>query len=508
MKANAPYLLLLLLLLLTGCGNRQLTDYVPTEEAPVLFPDYADITLPANIAPMNFFVDSVRTLTAVVETKESREQFDSRNGTLSFPLKRWKRLLTEARGDTLHVSLYAEHLDGTKLRYPAFYWYVSPDSIDRYLSYRLIEPAYEVWNQIDIVERNIENFDTRSLAKSTYTNNSCMNCHTSNRAPHSPATFMHVRGAGGGTIYSQDGVSRKINTRTDSTAAAVYGELSADGRYGIFTTAEILPILHSYRTERMEVFDEYSDLILIDFREGTVTTKPCINGTKYQETFPCFSADNRTIYFCRSLYRPQPAKTHEMHYDLCAISFDPATGALGDSIRTIYDATAAGTSVSFPKCSPDGRFLLMTVSDYGTFPIWHTETDLRMLDLQTGEVNRMEQTNGRYSDSYHSWSSNGSWITFASKRGDRVYGRPYFAHVSPTGECSKAFVLPQADPHTYLNTLKSFNIPELYPTAETYDARRIRELYLDTDAEALRYESKKDLALSGNNIVTNLQKKN
>lgn len=137
-------------------------------------------------------------------------------------------------------------------------------------------------------------------------------------------------------------------------------KISQDGRFGIFTTAEIIPILHSYRTERLEVFDKCSDLILIDFEQGTVTDNPGISGTEYQETFPCFSADNHTIYFCRAPYIPQPDSTRHMRYDLYSISFNPQTGQLGDSIHEVFRASSEGKSVSFPKahrtantcCSP------------------------------------------------------------------------------------------------------------------------------------------------------------
>ena len=40
-------------------------------------------------------------------------------------------------------------------------------------------------------------------------------------------------------------------------------------------------------------------------------------------------------------------------------------------------------SASFPRISPDGKFLVFTLADYGTFPIWHHEADLYMLNLQS-----------------------------------------------------------------------------------------------------------------------------
>jgi hypothetical protein len=342
---------------------------------------------------------------------------------------------------------------------------------------------------LQIQERDLESYQVRPLADNNITDHACINCHTANRGGV-PTSFMHLRGEKGGTVYARDGKLRKINTKTDRTSgAAVYGEISADGRYGIFTTADIVPILHSLRNERLEVFDRHSDLILIDFDEGTVSDNPHIRGDEYQETFPCFSADNRTIYFCRAAHLPQPDSTKQVRYNLYSIAFDPLSGTLGGEPKLVVEAADRGKSVSFPKCSPDGRFLLFTVSDYGTFPIWHPETDLWMLNLADGSLSEMEQTNGRFSDSYHSWSANSKWITFASKRDDRVYGRPYFAYVRPDGSTTKPFVLPQKDPECYHTTLKSYNIPELYQARERYDAHDIKHLYFNDEAERFDYKN-------------------
>ena len=454
--------------------------------APVMFPDYTDITVPVNIAPLNFRVEGADALQLVIEGNRPY-RFKTGGPQMRFPMKKWKKMLQEETGHTLRLSLTARF--GTKsVAYPPFTWEVSADSIDRYLSYRLIEPAYEVWNVLRIEERDLESFRTRTLADNTTVESTCINCHTANRGDAGQTSFMHVRGAKGGTLYNRDGHYRKLNTATDSTAgAAVYGEISADGRYGIFTTADIRPILHSGKSHKLEVFDASSDLILLDFENGTVTDSPLVKGNEFQETFPCWSADGLAVYFCRSAFHPQPDSTFAMHYDLYSIDFNPETGRLGDKLTKVVDAAAAGKSVSFPKCSPDGRYILLTVSDYGTFPIWHAETDLWLYDIANGKLDTLASVNDKYSDSYHCWSNSGRWICWASKRDDRLYGRPYFAHVAPDGTISKPFVLPQRDPKSYLTTLKSFNIPELYRFPESYDAAYVSQFYTKMEAEKMTY---------------------
>ena len=67
--------------------------------------------------------------------------------------------------------------------------------------------------------------------------------------------------------------------------------------------------------------------------------------------------------------------------------------------------------------------LLWTMFDYGCFPIWHKEADLYSINLDGFKTERLD-LNSDYSDSYHSWSSNGKWLIFSSKRGDGLTARP------------------------------------------------------------------------------------
>lgn len=468
---------------MTVFGCRE-SDYADHPDGIVMTPDYKDIVIPFNIAPLNFSLEGVKGKVEVTVSGPRRDyMFKARASRVVFPLREWHTMLGCEKGNKLRVTV--TH-GGTSIQ--EFFWDVSPDPIDKYLSYRLIEPAYEVWNLHSVEERDLEGYKVRILGDNNTTDHSCMNCHTSNKAD-SPATFFHVRGKTGGTFYAKDGALRKLDTKTDSTAgAAVYGEIEKSGRFGIFTTARIMPILHSGRLERLEVFDTSSDLFVVDFQDNTVSDNPSVRGDEFQETFPCFSPDGKTICFCRAKSLPQPESTKMMRYDLYSVPFDPETGVLSDSLTLVFEASAHGKSVSFPKFSPDGKRVLFCVSDYGTFPIWHTETDLWMLDLQTSEVDNLAGVNGRYSDSYHSWSSNGRWIVWASKRDDRVYGRPYFAHVDENGSVSRPFVLPQRDPAYYLSQNKSFNIPEIYPMPETYSHSDISRKYFNTLPEKMTYK--------------------
>ena len=143
-------------------------------------------------------------------------------------------------------------------------------------------------------------------------------------------------------------------------------------------------------------------------------------------------------------------------------------------------------SVSHLKASPDGKYLLYTVADYGTFPIWHREADLQMINLITNQIDSLKDVNANCSDTYHSWSSNSRWFVFASKRDDGIYGKPYFCYIDENGKAGKPFVLPQKDPAKYDYMLKSFNIPELSSTSVPFDAGLIEKAYFELEAESTK----------------------
>jgi hypothetical protein len=104
---------------------------------------------------------------------------------------------------------------------------------------------------------------------------------------------------------------------------------------------------------------------------------------------------------------------------------------------------------------------MFTLGNYGVFHIWHREADLYLMDLSTGEVRAMDEINSPDTESYHSWSSNGRWVVFSSRRDDGGYTRPFIAHIDKDGRGSKPFELPQRDPDYHRQFMKSYNIPEL-----------------------------------------------
>ena len=422
-------------------------DVVELDTLPPIYPDYCNVTIPENIAPLNFLL---RADCEAIEVKAGELVLNASGNEAVFNMDDWKTLMQQSSGKEIEVTITAL-VNGTWKQYKSFRWQVVGDRVDPYLTYRLIEPDYEIWNHVQIQQRCVENFEVNALGHYEQLENRCMNCHTyANQDPQ--LSMMYVRGPGGGAILNSNGELQKLNI-----PGSVYFGFSPTGRYITYSTQKIIPAFHSLASKRLEVYDAASNVFVADMQEHRVISSPLLSDSLKFETFPTFSPDGKYIYYCAADTVSLPRDIKNLQYSLVRIPFDETTGTIGTQVDTLFSQR----SVCHPRISPDGRYLLYTVADYGTFPIWHPEADLQMMNLQTGAIDSLSIVNSEKSDTYHSWSSNSRWFVFASKRDDGLYGKPYFCYVDSQGKAHKPFCLPQQHPTFYDNNLKSFNAPEL-----------------------------------------------
>lgn len=468
-------------LLLASCNTTH-ENARQADRLPVIYPDYTDITIPVNIAPLNFLVrdrnvEHVEVIASFEngtsfpeELQERSISATSNDNCIQFDMDDWKDFLKKASGKKVNVQVYTSDKDKNWTAYRPFSWTVTADSIDPYITYRLIEPDYEVWNKLQIKQRCIENWDEKTLADHNLQENRCMNCHTlGNQAPN--LSMMYVRGKDGGAILNRNGNLRKLNIKTDDMiSSSVYYGFSPSGRYVTFSTNVIIPAFHAKPSKRLEVYDTKSDVYVADLDNNTITSSPLTSDTTQLETFPTFSPDGKYIYYCTADIKDLRSENLKgLEYALVRIPFEEKTGQIATD-AALADTLYKERSVCLPKISPDGKYCLFTIADYGTFPIWHPEADLCMLNLQTGKTDSLSIVNSQKSDTYHSWSHTSRWFVFASKRDDGLYGKPYFCYIDKQGKAHKPFVLPQKEPSFYDNCLKSFNIPELSRGPLPFDA--------------------------------------
>lgn len=298
-----------------------------------------------------------------------------------------------------------------------------------------------------------------------------MNCHHFDR--YSPSRFIfHTRGKQNGTMIVDGDQTTWIDGKTALTPTSLtYPAWHPSGRYIAFSSNTTRQFFHTTPTKQIEVYDERSDIVIYDTHENRLWTDTLLLARKdCFETYPTWNPAGDRLYFCRADSMPMPDLYRDVFYRICSVAFDAETGTCAGAIDTLFSLPQK--SIVFPRISPDGRYLLATVADYGCFPIWHKEADLILWDLNTGEQIAHE-ANSFDTESYHAWSSNGKWVMFSSRRLDGLLTRLWFSYVPENGQLSKPFLLPQQGKALRDTRLKSYNVPEFVSARITVSPRKL-----------------------------------
>ena len=469
-------------LLMSSCASHPDVPSASKEakSLPAIFPDYCDVTVPYNIAPLNFMLpaDEYEECVSRFTAPDGKQQTYGSGVKVQIPESEWHDMLNASKGKSIKVEVWGKK-DGEWLSFNPFEIYVAPDAIDEYLSYRLIEPSYVAWTYMEIAQRNLTSFEETQIFNNEITMNDrkkgqCINCHSYQNYKTDNMLF-HVRLANSGTVIVNDGKVSRVNLKRDYTiSSGVYPAWHPTEKLIAFSTNLTRQAFHTANPNKIEVYDLASDMILYDVKTDSVSIVS--NDSTLLEVYPTWSPDGKYLYYCKSVPLPEEMKDKDIRttypkiqYNLYRRSFDVATHNFGDE-ELIYDAASADKSVTLPRISPDGRYLLFALGQYGCFHSRHHDADIvcipmdkyngTALTAETSSPVDLTQVNSAgYSDSYPSWSSNGHWMMLASRRDDDNYSRVYFAYFN-NGKVGKAFLLPQEDPEHNTFLLKSYNRPE------------------------------------------------
>lgn len=464
------------LALLVSCGKlKEAQDTV--NSYPQIFPDYAFTAIPYNIAPLNFEVEEAKSIRVDFMRDGKNLLTVTGKKAIEIPPKEWGSLLEEQKDNDLEVrvSIWNEAYPNG-VSYKSFTIYVSPDAIDEWIAYRLIEPGYEGWNAMGIYQRNLTSFVEKEIVTNAKDQGKCMNCHSF--ANYSPGRMLfHIRGKDGGTALWKDGNLSKLELdKIGPKKSGTYPTWHPHGRYILFSSNVTRQSFYSEGQRATEVYDLESDLIIYDTQTKQVLTDSRFTNKESWETFPAWSPDGRSLYYCTARPVNMPVETDQLHYNLCKVGFDENTGKLSECIDTVYNAEKDGGSISFPRISPEGNYLLCTKSACGTFPIWHAEADLLLIGGHGQNIDA-SILNSTDTESYHAWSSSGRWILFSSRRLDGRYTRLFIAWMSRDGKLHKPFLLPQLSPEYNILRLKSYNVPEFIKGEVKLPQDKLEELF-------------------------------
>lgn len=457
------YIFILSVLLLCGCGV-SVENERPIDALPDIYPDYVGVTVPVNIAPMEFAMsdDAYDAMSVIFRTKSGLEYEATGDNCIDIDADEWCQLLQEAKGDSLSITVRARRNDSWE-SYKSFGMYVAPDSIDYGIIYRRIAPGYQTYSKMGIYEYSLCDSKEVATFENTEITNACVNCHTTCQGSPNRQSF-HVRGKSGGTVLVTDGEINTYNTKIPdvTVGSAVYPHWHPSGNFIAYSTNNIHQSFHTTPVDLMDTYDLDSDVYVYDLSAKTIILSEALMDTTKFETNPCFSPDGRTLYFCRAQKMAMPENVRDIRYDLCKVDFDPATGKIGEKIDTVICASRDSMSVSMPRISSDGRYLIYCKDEFGGIPVTHHEADLWILNLQTGENRCMTEVNSPdFADAFHNWSSNNRWMVFGSRREDGTHTRPFITYVDKDGVGRKPFLLPQRNPKVYYAELMmSYNCVE------------------------------------------------
>jgi Flp pilus assembly protein TadD len=272
------------------------------------------------------------------------------------------------------------------------------------------------------------------------------------------------------TIRSQDMVN--WNPTEDRQFAfnrvGFMSQVSPNGQYVLtmVTKADRAPENNYYVANFMDYrflqvfFPTRGILYWYDRATGQRHSLPGADNPAYVQTNGVWSPDGKYVVFARAeALEPYPLgremATHandpneiQIQYDLYRVPFNDGRGGKPEPIA---GASANGMSNSFPKVSPDGRWIVFVEARNGQ--VMRPDSQLYIVPAEGGRARRLN-ANMFPMNSWHSWSPNGRWLVFSSKRRG-PYTKMYLTHIDEKGNDSPAILI---DNTTAAN--RAVNLPE------------------------------------------------
>lgn len=470
---------------MTGCvKNVQApSEYADVEVGVKIMPDYTNVVIPPNIAPLNFEVVDEEVSDCVARLTCGETVVTCGRGRIvEIDMEEWKRLVAQAVGKEINVELFTRK-EGVWRKHPSYTMTVVKDSIDRYVTYRVL-PSLDMYEHMAIWQRDLEGYETREVYNNYMIDNQpdgsqCINCH-SFQSHRTEKMQLHVRGTNGGTMIYHNGKLEKYNVKDPAAiSGAVYAQWHPKLDIIAYSLNTMYLMPHTRSTSKCEVIDSQSGMALYDVGNRKLYA---IENEKEDAmpTFPTWSPDGEYLYYCQANFAIDGKEKYtsaeqriklcvyetseryeSMRYDIYRRKFDLTTYSLGEPEK-VLDASSDSMSASMPRISPDGRYMITSIGRYGNFHIYHEESDLYLTDLSTDnfDTRPLEGANSDRAESYHNYSSNGRWIVLQSRRRDNNYTTLYFSYFDADGNAHKAFEMPQQDPTYESTNLCSYNLPE------------------------------------------------
>jgi len=242
--------------------------------------------------------------------------------------------------------------------------------------------------------------------------------------------------------------------------------ISPDGRYALTTLNESLYVANFTNFRFLQVFYPTRGILAWYSREtDEMKALPGANDPDFVHCDPAWYPHGEQIVFARAraidpypegrplaTYAGDP-KEVEIRYDLYRMPFD---GGKGGTPVPIEGASDNGMSNTFPKVSPDGKWIVFTKCRNGQ--LMRPDGRLWIVPAEGGEAREM-RCNTPLMNSWHSFSPNGRWMVFSSKW-NTPYTQMFLTHLDEDGNDTPPILVPGS---TTAN--RAVNIPEFLNAA-------------------------------------------
>jgi tetratricopeptide (TPR) repeat protein len=273
----------------------------------------------------------------------------------------------------------------------------------------------------------------------------------------------------------------------------LFSQVSPDGRYVISTLNEATFVVNYQQFEFLQSFyPTRGILVYYDRQTGQMKALPGADNPEYVHANACWSPDGKRLVFSRAKAKNKyehdelPTEVGDrretfIQYDLYEIGFNDGKGGKPIAIK---GASQNGMSNSFPRYSPNGKWIVFVQASKGQ--LMRPDSKLYLIPA-SGGVARQMNCNLEVMNSWHSFSPNGKWMVFASK-GFTPFTQMFLTHIDENGNDSPAILIPNS---TAAN--RAVNIPEFLNNST--DA--IQSISTPTQESYRHYGNATDLAKAG-----------
>ena len=260
----------------------------------------------------------------------------------------------------------------------------------------------------------------------------------------------------------------KYEEETAKDRVGFMSQVSPDGRYVLTRLSGPKATLRT--TYYVMNFKDYRFLqvfyptrgIMVSYNRATREVEPLggADDPRYAQADGVWSPDGKYVVFARApekdpypegwkpaLFANDPGEI-QIQYDLYRVPFN---GGRGGVPQRIEGASENGLSNTFPKVSPDGKWIVFVRCRNGQ--LMRPDSQLYIVPA-AGGIARLMRCNTSLMNSWHSFSPNGRWMVFSSKSRS-PYTQMYLTHIDESGNDSPAILVENA---TAAN--RAVNIPE------------------------------------------------